>query len=148
LSGTASTPIVAVLDNEPLQAVADPTHSKHRELMKLIEAVTQRGRRAQRATIVVSTVVRLEAGLNRQGPAAALLGNLRVRDEELTAGRADRAVALSAAASGTPADAATAQLAEQAATSGAKVTIYTSDRTDLPALIDAMNTSGVRLRHV
>jgi hypothetical protein len=73
-----------VLRVQSVAAVAFCGGSDH-ELMKLIEAVTQRGRRAQRASIVVSTVVRLQAGLNRQDPAAALLGSLRVRDEQLTA---------------------------------------------------------------
>ena len=142
------TSIVAVLDNEPLQALADPAHRKHRAVVRLMEAIAQRqGRRGRAASVVVSTVVRLEAGVVRQAPSSAALGRLGVRDEVLSASRADRAVALRRAAGGAPADAATAQLAEEFARES-KVTVYTADLTDLPKLVAALSTSGVRVQLV
>lgn len=141
------TAIVAILDNEPLQALADPAHPKHRELMRLLEAVAQRRRRAEAPSVIVSTVVRLEAGIDRQAPSSALLGKLRVRDEALSSSRTDRAVALRRAAGGAPADAATVQLAEESAPA-ARVTVYTADLTDMPRLIAALDTASVRVHRV
>lgn len=141
-------PVVAVLDNEPIQALADPHHPKHRAVVRVLEAVAQRrSRRAFAAAVVVSTVVRLEAGVTRQAPTAATLGRLRVRDEPLTTERADRAVTLGAMAGGAPADVATAQLAEEFAV-GALVTVYTADLTDMPRLVSAITASGVRVQQI
>lgn len=134
------TDIVAVLDNEAAQALADPAHPQHRRLLAVLEAVAQRrARAATSAKVVVSTVARLEAGLDRRAPTA--LDRLRVHDEPLTSERTDRAVALRAACGGAVADAATAQLAEEAAAS-ATVTVYTADLTDLPALVAHLGTAG------
>ena len=140
--------MTAVLDNEPLQALADPTHRKHRDVLRLLEAVAQRRtRRADAASVVVPTVVRLEAGVDRHAPASAALGRFRVRDEPLTGARTDRGVVLHAAAGGAPAHVATAQLAEEYADTST-VTIYTADMTDIPRLVSALGVRDVAIRQV
>jgi hypothetical protein len=116
-----------VLDNEAAQAISDPRHPKYR---RVIEILAARGR--ERAEAFVPTAVRVEAGLSRTR--ASGLGRLDVEDVALTAERAERAIALCAGLSASVVDAAVAQVAEEHATAGALVTVYTSDVRDLEVL--------------
>lgn len=127
-----------MLDNEAAQALADTSHVKHRALLATLEAIAGRNeRRPASAAMIVPTAVRVEALLNRRRPGSAGLGQFRVRDVELTSQRADRAVELRRAASGSEVDATVAQAAEELATPGVRVSVYTADLTDLPRLAAA-----------
>jgi hypothetical protein len=76
----------------------------------------------------------VEAGLVRSAPRAAGLGRLRVEDVHLTTARADMAAALRHGLSVSVVDATVAQLAQEHAAAGARVTVYTSDVSDLEQL--------------
>lgn len=82
----------AVLDNEAVQALADPAHRKHRRVLAVVEAVAARNlRRSGSVRLVVPTAVRVEAGWDRRGAKAAALNRLRVDDAPLDSAMADRA---------------------------------------------------------
>jgi hypothetical protein len=73
-----------VLDNEAVQALADPTHHKHRRVLAVVEAAAARNlRRAGAVRLVVPTCVRVEAGWNRRDPDAAVVNRLRIDDVAL-----------------------------------------------------------------
>lgn len=83
---------ITVLDNEAVQALADPRHRKHRRVLARVEAVAARNlRRAGLARLVVPTAVRVEAGWDRRAADSAALNRLRVEDTTLDAAAADRA---------------------------------------------------------
>lgn len=110
-------------------------HATHSDVLAFVEAIASRRKGAAGAAeLVVPTVVRVEALLARQAPSAALLGQLRVRDIELTSPRAEAAVSLRQQGGGSVVDAAVLQVAEELAAGGSRVTVLTSDRTDLPRL--------------
>ena len=51
---------ILVLDNEPIQALLDPQHPKHRSAMAYLEVPAQRNRRKVGAlSVIVPTTVRL-----------------------------------------------------------------------------------------
>ena len=125
-----------MLDNEAVQALAQPHHPRHRHLLAVLEAGFLRGGHpSTAAAIVTPTPVRLEAGLARA--AHANLGRFRVGDVGLTTARTDRCIAVRAAAGGSLVDASVAQAAEEHADTGRRVTVFTSDLTDLPGLVAA-----------
>ncbi|MGH3886738.1 MAG: hypothetical protein ACRDSZ_09245 [Pseudonocardiaceae bacterium] len=73
-----------VLDNEAVQALADPAHHKHRRVVAVVEAAVARNlRRADAVRLVVPTCVRVEAGWNRRDPGAAVVNRLRIDDVTL-----------------------------------------------------------------
>lgn len=81
-----------IVDNEAVQALADPGHRKHRRVLTVVEAVAARNlRRAGSARLVVPTAVRVEAGWDRRAAKAAALNRLRVDDTPLGTVDADRA---------------------------------------------------------
>jgi hypothetical protein len=81
-----------VLDNEAVQVLADPAHSKHRRILAALQAVAGRNRRqAGSARLVVPTCVRVEAGWDRRAPGGAAINHVRAEDIPLDAGAADKA---------------------------------------------------------
>jgi hypothetical protein len=127
-----------VLDDEAVQALADPRHRKHRAVLAVVAAANGRARRRARpvAELATSPVVRVEAGVARDTPAAAGLNRLRIVDVPLDGARADRAVSIRRAVPlASVVDAAVAELAVDRAGTGATTTILTSDRADLTALL-------------
>ena len=65
-----SRPRTVVLDNEAVQALADPAHRKHRRVLAVVEAVAARHlRRSGSVRLVVPTSVRVEAGWDFVGDA-------------------------------------------------------------------------------
>jgi hypothetical protein len=133
---------VVVLDNEAVQAATDPTHRKHRRLMETLQATGLR----RQTMVVVPTAVRVEAGVCRSDGSATALGRLKVEDIPLTGPRADRAIALNAAAA-SAVDATVAQCAEELSATGRLVTVYTSDVRDLERLCSA-STDRIAVRRV
>jgi hypothetical protein len=145
LSGRQSaggSPLVAVLDNEALQALSVTNHPKHRRMLAVIEAAAQRNRRRSAdVTVMTTTAVRVEALVDHQSRSAVRLNALRVRDVALDPVRADRATGLRRHAGGSVVDATVGEAAAAAAGDGATVTVYTADVTDIRALADASGRS-------
>jgi hypothetical protein len=85
---------LVLLDNEAVQALADPGHPKHTHVLAHVQVVAIRKRRGQMTTLGDPTAVRVEAGWDRNSPASAFLNHLRVTDFSLDAVSANRAAAL------------------------------------------------------
>lgn len=99
-------PRVLILDNEPVQALLDPRHPKHRSVMAHLEVSASRNRRrAGSLSVVVPTTVRVEAGWDRGASQSATANRLPISDDALSAGTADRAAQLRRELKVSPADA-------------------------------------------
>jgi hypothetical protein len=91
----ATRPRVVVLDNEAVQALADPAHAKHRRVVALVEVAVRRNReRSGSVRLLVPTAVRVEAGWDRGAAAATVLNRLAGRDHVLDGPSADVAARL------------------------------------------------------
>ncbi len=134
--------MVVVLDNEAVQAVADPQHPKHRRLTAALRAA-----RTDQARVLVPLAVRVEAAVLRDSPTTTSLGRLKVEDVPLSSPRADRAIELAVGLTASAVDATVAQCAEEHAAAGARVTVYTSDVHDLEQLC-ARATGRISVRRV
>lgn len=118
-----------VLDNEAVQALTDPTHRKHRRVIAVVEAVAAKNmRRAGTVRLVVPTAIRVEAGWNRQAPGGTAINRLRIADEPLDAGAADRAAGVRSVLTISVAD---AHLAATLAAAAGPHAVLTSDSVDL-----------------
>ena len=118
-----------VLDNEAVQALADPAHRKHRRVLAVIEAAASRNlRRAGSVSLVVPTAVQVEAGWNRRGPRTAALNRLRADRPELTRPTADTAADVAATLGVSVAD---AHLAVSLKATPGPHTVLTSDEQDV-----------------
>jgi predicted nucleic acid-binding protein len=136
-------PRVVVLDNEAAQALARSDHPKHARVMRFVDAVAVRKSRGTRARVVVPTVVRIEAGIDRRSPVAAAFNRLQVRDVPGTESVADEAAALRPLGGGSAVDACVAVTAVRAAGDDATVVVLTADLTDVPRLVAASGTTVV-----
>ncbi len=56
---------MVILDNEAFQALKDPAHRMHRQVVSHAQGVANRKRRAAVIQVVVPTAVRVEAGWDR-----------------------------------------------------------------------------------
>lgn len=118
-----------ILDNEAVQALADPAHPKHRRALAVIEVAAARNlRRAGAVRLIVPTCVRVEAGWNRGDPGAAVINRLRVDDVALDTFAANDAAAVRAVLGVSVADAHVG--AVLGATDGPHA-VLTSDAADL-----------------
>ncbi len=133
-------PAALVLDNEALQALADPRHSKHRVMLEKIAAVKYESGRGASVRVVTPTAVRVEARVSRRTAGTASLGRFNVQDIALDSTRTDRCVTL-AAASATAVDATVAEAAESEARTR-HVSVYTSDVGDLTRLVAQVDNSA------
>src|SRR5260370_42362112 len=71
---------LVILDNEAVQALKDPAHRKHRQVVSHVQVVASRKRRAIAIQVVVPTAVRVEAGWDRTSPAWGFPNRLRIAD--------------------------------------------------------------------
>jgi predicted nucleic acid-binding protein len=120
---------LVVLDNEAVQAMASPHHSKHRKVLGHLEAVERRKRHAAAISLVVPAAVRVEAGWDRTSPQWAFLNRLRITDTPLDAAHANAAAEIHEQAKVSVADAhigAVVQLSPNA-----EITVLTSDPADI-----------------
>ena len=118
-----------VFDNEPVQALLDPRHAKHRRALALVEATVARNlRRAGSQQLAVPTAVRVEAGWARRASRAAAINRLRVTDATLDGEAADRAVAIRSALGVSVPD---AHLGAVMGSATAPVVVVTSDVDDV-----------------
>ena len=62
---------LVILDNEAVQALQDPAHPKHRQVVGHAQVVASRKRRAIAIQMVVPTTVRVEAAWDRTSAAWA-----------------------------------------------------------------------------
>lgn len=117
-----------ILDNEAVQALAEPSHRKHRRTLAIVEAAANRNlRRAGSVSLAVPTAIQVEAGWNRRRPRAAALNRLRVDRPPLDGPAADSAAAIVGAINVSVAD---AHLAVTLRTSPGPHTVVTSDEDD------------------
>lgn len=120
---------LVLLDNEAVQALADPAHPKHAHVVSHVQVVASRRRRAMPVSMAVPTAIRAEAGWNRNSPAWAFLNRLRITDIPLDAPCANAAADIRKDALVSVADAHIGA-AVQAASAG-RITVITSDPADM-----------------
>lgn len=85
---------LVVLDSEAVQALKDPHHRKHRQVVSHVQVVTDRKRRGLTIELAVPTAVRVEAGWDRTSAAWAFPNRLRITDEPLDRSAADSAATM------------------------------------------------------
>jgi predicted nucleic acid-binding protein len=125
---------LVVLDNEAVQALRDPAHSKHRRVVSHVQVVASRKRRAEAIGILVPTAVRVEAGWDRTSPAWAFPNRLRTADAPLDTQSADTAAAVRARTGVSVADAHIG--AVMRARRDTQLTVITSDPGDMRLLAE------------
>jgi predicted nucleic acid-binding protein len=118
-----------VLDNEAIQALADPAHPKHRRVLSHVQVVANRKRRAAQLSLAVPTSVRVEAGWDRTSPAWAFLNRLRIADIPLDSASASTAAAIRNRTKVSVADAHIGAAVQAALAT--EITILTSDPHDM-----------------
>jgi hypothetical protein len=120
---------LVVLDNEPVQALRDPAHRKHRQVVSQVQVLAGRKRRAAAIEMVVPTTVRVEAGWDRTSPAWAFPNRLRIADSPLDSAQANAAAAIYSRSAISVADAHLGAVI-RSATAG-QVTVVSSDPGDM-----------------
>ena len=119
---------IVILDNEAIQALADPAHPKHRRVVSHIQVVASRKQRANPIQLTVPTAVRVEAGWDRTSPAWAFPNRLRINDVALDRAHANIAAAIVARTRVSVADAHLGATIQSA--SAEQITVVTSDPND------------------
>lgn len=138
-------PASVVLDNEPVQALLDISHPKHRRVLAFLDEVNRRNRRGREVALLVPVAVRIEAGWDRSDAGAAVANRISgARDVALNRGRADRATRLRSQLSVSVVDATVAEMAGAAAP---PVVILTSDVADMERLASQLE-GPIRLLRV
>jgi len=124
---------ILILDNEPVQALLNPQHHKHRSAMAHLEVPALRNRRkAGSLSVVAPTTVRVEAGWDRTASRSATANRLPIADDALDTNSADRAARLRNTLGVSPADAHIGAVLEGAP---GDVSILTSDVDDLRRIV-------------
>lgn len=138
-------PVTLVLDNEPVQALLDVSHPKHRRVLAFLDEVNRRNREGREVTVLVPVAVRIEAGWDRSDAGAAVANRVSgARDVALDRRRADRAIRLRSEVAVSVVD---ATVAEAAGAAAPPVVILTSDVGDMERLAGQLEGS-VRLLRV
>jgi len=120
---------LVVLDNEAVQALQDPAHPKHRQVVSHAQVVASRKRRAVALDLVVPTAVRVEAGWDRTSPAWAFPNRLRIADIPLASAEASTAAAIRSRTGVSVADAHIGAVIQSARAD--QITVVTSDPGDM-----------------
>lgn len=120
---------LVLLDNETVQALGDPAHSKHRRVVSHAQVVASRKRRAAAIELGVPTAVRVEAGWDRTRPSWAFANHLRIADLVLDAGGANAAAAIRNETAVSVPDAHMGAVIQSAPAD--RVTVITSDPDDM-----------------
>lgn len=120
---------LVVLDNEAVQALADPAHPKHRRVVSHVQIVASRRRRATAIALAVPTAIRVEAGWDRSSPAWAFPNRLRIADVPLDAVHANTAAAIRNRTGVSVADAHLGSVIQAAPAD--QITVVTSDPVDM-----------------
>lgn len=130
-----------LLDNEAVQALADPSHRKHRRAVGYAQVAASRKARGTPVSLAVPTAVRVEAGWDRTAPAWAFVNRLRITDVPLDGQHANAAAAIS---SRTRVSVADAHLGAAMA-NAARVTVLTSDPRDMRIVAEGKQVEVVAL---
>lgn len=134
---------LVVLDNEAVQALADPTHPKHRQVLSHTQVVASRKRRAVAIALAVPTAVRVEAGWDRSSPAWAFPNRLRIADVLLDAAHANTAAAIRDRTRVSVADAHVGAVIQASPTE--QITVVTSDPADMRLVAGDKDVSVVAI---
>jgi predicted nucleic acid-binding protein len=134
---------LVVLDNEAVQALQDPAHPKHRQVVSHAQVVAIRKRRAAAIAVIVPTAVRVEAGWDRTSPAWAFPNRLRIADDALTAAQASAAAAIRSRTGVSVADAHLGAVIQSAP--AAQITVVTSDPGDMRQVAGDSSITGVTI---
>jgi predicted nucleic acid-binding protein len=118
-----------ILGNEAVQALADPAHRKHRQVLAYAQVVAIRKRRAADIETVVPTTVRVEAGWDRSSPTWTFPNRLRINDSPLDPTAASTAAAIRTRTSVSVADAHIGAVIYFA--QATRITVVTSDPADM-----------------
>lgn len=121
-----------LLDNEAVQALADPAHPKHPHVVSHVQVVASRKRRAMPITVAVPTAVRVEAEWDRSSPARAFINRLRIADIPLDTPYANTAAGILPSARVSVADAHIGAIIQ--AVSVDRITVISSDPVDMRRL--------------
>ena len=132
-----------ILDNEAVQAVTDPTHAHHREVIAHFAGVVSRRRRGVSIDTIVPTTVRVEAGWDRSTPGAAAINRLRVRDHALDTAMGNSAASIHKTTGLGPADAHIGTTVRSV--SSGDVIVLTSDPTDIATVSAPLTPRIVRI---
>jgi len=120
---------LVLLDNEAVQALADPAHPKHPHVISHVQVIASRKRRAVPITVAIPTAVRVEAGWNRNSPVWAFLNRLRIADVPLDTSYANTAASIRGRTNVSIADAHIGGVIQAA--SADRITVITSDPADM-----------------
>ncbi len=133
-----------LLDNEPVQALTSVSHPKHRTVLAHIEAALDGGgSRRTRPRVVAPAAVRVEAGIDRRSPTAAIFNRFRVADVPLDQHLTDVAASINQTHAVGVAD---AHLAAAAVSAVGPVLVLTSDPGDISrASADDPNVDVLRV---
>jgi predicted nucleic acid-binding protein len=134
---------LVLLDNEAVQALADPAHRKHPHVVSHVQVVASRTRRAVPITIAVPTAIRVEAGWNRNSPAWTFLNRLRIADIPLDAPHANVAASFRHAAQVSVADAHIGAVVQSAPAD--RISVITSDPADMRRIAGNRNVIVVTI---
>jgi predicted nucleic acid-binding protein len=134
---------LVVLDNEAVQALRDPAHSRHRRVVSHVQVVVSRKRRAEAIGIVVPAAVRVEAGWDRTSPAWAFPNGLRIADSPLDTPSANAAAAIRARTGVSVADAHIGAVMRSGR--GVQLTVSTSDPGDMRQLVEDADVTIVTI---
>src|SRR5512142_1840273 len=120
---------LVVLDCEAVQALRDPRHPKHRQVVSHTQVVASRKRRAAAIQLAVPTAVRVEAGWDRTSPAWAFPNRLRITDSPLDTASANTAAGIRDRTGVSVADSHLGTVIQSAPHS--QITVVTSDPGDM-----------------
>lgn len=120
---------LVILDNEAVQALQDPAHPKHRQVVSHAQVVASRKRRAVAIEMVVPTTVRVEAAWDRTSAAWAFPNRLRIADISLDTSSASAAAAIRSRTGVSVADAHIGAAIQS--TPADQITVITSDPHDM-----------------
>jgi predicted nucleic acid-binding protein len=132
-----------VLDNEAIQALANPHHPKHQLTLGFMEAVEGRKKRAEPITLLTPTAVRVEVGWDRTSSRWVFLNHLRIADAHLDEASANKAAVIKEQAHVSVADAhigATVQSAPHT-----DITVITSDPRDIRKVVGDRPVTVIRI---
>ena len=135
-----------LLDNEAIQALRDPFHSKHRVVLAHLAAIVTRRKRGRAANLVVPTSVRVEAGWSRIEPTAAAINRFRITDHPLDTASANIAATIQSQNGVSVADAHLGAAIGDVTTSGAdSVVVLTSDPDDIKKVAGRTPITVIRI---
>ena len=120
---------LVLLDNEAVQALVDPAHPKHRQVVSQAQVVASRKRRAMAIDLAVPTAVRVEAGWDRSSSVWAFPNRLRIADVPLDTAHANTAATIRNLTRVSVADAHMGAAIQ--ASPADRITVVTSDPADM-----------------